>query len=283
MNPVGTYTAIIHQIVDDIATKEATAIAKASDILAAAYAEDRLIHVFGAGGHSAIGAMEIFWRAGGLTKINAMFPVGTNIITAFPTTGRVTGLAPYILDFYRVEKGDPLILINFYGLNAVSVDVALEAHERGIRLITVNSHTFAHKIPKSFRWRHPSQKNIHDFADVAIDNHVPLPDAVLKLDGLEEPITATGTIATCFALNCLMTETIRKLVARGAAPEIWVSNNAPGCDEHNDPLIEKYRSRIHHLYPVNPFRTDAPQQNRAGTARGAKRKANRATGSKRKA
>ena len=32
--------------------------------------------------------------------------------------------------------------------------------------------------------------------------------------------------------------------------EIWVSNNIPGCDEHNKPIHDKYRHRIHHLYPV---------------------------------
>lgn len=229
MDLVDTYTGIIQGIIADIAAKEKTAIDRASDLLASAYAEDRLINVLGAGGHSAIGAMEIFWRAGGLTKINAMFPVGTNIITAFPTTGRITGMAPYILDFYRVGRGDPLILINFYGLNAVSVDVAIEAVKRGVKLVTVNSHAFASKVPADFKWRHPSKKNIHDLADVAIDNHVPLPDAVLKIEGIEEPVTGTATIATCFALNCLMTETIRKLVERGVVPEIWISNNVPGC------------------------------------------------------
>ena len=43
--------------------------------------------------------MEIFWRAGGLAQVNPLFPVGTNIITAGPTTAKVTGLAPYILNF----------------------------------------------------------------------------------------------------------------------------------------------------------------------------------------
>ena len=37
---------------------------------------------------------------------------------------------------------------------------------------------------------------------------------------------------------------------KGGSPEIWVSNNIPGCDEHNRPILEKYRHRIHHLYPV---------------------------------
>jgi len=247
---VGSYHNVIQRILCDIAAQERAAIDAASDILAEAYAEDRLIHICGVGGHSAIGAMEIFYRAGGLTTINAMFPVGTNIITAFPATARITGMAPHIFKFYGVREGDPLILVNFYGLNPGSVDLALEAKRAGIRLITVNSHAFAAEVPLEFKWRHPTKRNIHELADVAINNHVPLPDAVLNVEGIEEPITATATIATCFALNCLMTETIRKIAMHGIRPDIWISNNVPGCDEHNDPLIEKNRWRIHHLYPV---------------------------------
>jgi uncharacterized phosphosugar-binding protein len=252
MDLLTIYHQVIQQILRDVAEQERAAMEAASEILASAYAEDRLIHICGAGGHSAIGAMEIFYRAGGLTRINAMFPVGTNIITAFPTTGRITGLAPYTFRFYGVQAGDPLILVNFYGLNPSSVDLAQEAKRRGVHLITVNSHAFARKVPQDFQWRHPSKQNIHELADVAIDNHVPLPDAVLHVDGVEEPVTPTATIATCFALNCLMTETIRKIAARGVKPDVWISNNVPGCDEHNGPMIEKERWRIHHLYPVTP-------------------------------
>jgi len=131
------------------------------------------------------------------------------------------------------------------------VDVAIEAKKRGVTLITVNSHKFAAKVPADFKWRHPSKKNIHDLADVKIDNHVPYPDAVLKLDGVEENVTPTATIATCFALNCMMSETIQRIVDKGHKPDVWISNNIPGCDEHNVPMLEKYRDRIHHLYP--PF------------------------------
>lgn len=250
MSLIKEYQSKINEILADITDKEVESIDKASEILADCYVEDRLIHIFGAGGHSAIGAMEIFWRAGGLTKINAMFPAGTNIITANPTTAKTIGLAPYILNYYEVKEGDPLLLVNFYGLNPIAVDVALEAKKKGIKLITVNSHGFAHKVPEDFKWRHPSKKNIHDVADVAVDNHVPYPDAVLRVEGIEETITPTATIATCFTLNCIMSETIRKIAIKGVKPEIWISNNIPGCDEHNNPLVEKYRHRIHHLYPV---------------------------------
>ncbi len=244
------YHSTIKELLDVIVESEEENILTAAELLSDKAIEGKLINIFGAGGHSAIAAMEIFWRAGGLASINAMFPAGTNIITANPTTSKIVGMAPFILNFYEVKKDDVLILVNFYGLNHVAVDVAIESKERGIELITVNAHKFAKLVPEDFKWRHPSKKNINDFADVAIDNHVPYPDAVLNIEGVEEKVTPTATTLTCFVLNCLMSETIRMIAEKGGAPEVWISNNIPGCYEHNQPLIDKYRHKIHHLYPA---------------------------------
>jgi len=250
MSLTDTYHAKIQEILQAIASEEKENIAAAADCLARTVMDGRLINVFGAGGHSAIAAMEIFWRAGGLVQVNAMFPPGTNIVNSNPTLAKITGAAPFILNFYRVHKGDTLIVVNFYGLNPVSVDVAMEAKQRGVTLITVNSAQFAAKVPDDFRWRHPSKKNIHELADIRVDNHVPYPDAVLQADGVDEYFCPTATTATCFTMNLIMAETIGLLARRGHKPDIWISNNIPGCDEHNTPFVEKYRGRVHHLYPA---------------------------------
>jgi len=78
-----------------------------------------------------------------------------------------------------------------------------------------------------------------------------MPDAVLSLEGVEEKVTPTATMATCFTLNCLMSATAEELARRGHKPHIWLSNNIPGGDEHNDQFIKAYRHRVHHLYPVS--------------------------------
>lgn len=45
-------------------THEQDALSRAADLLIEKLQEDRVIHVFGTGGHSIIGAMEMFQRAG---------------------------------------------------------------------------------------------------------------------------------------------------------------------------------------------------------------------------
>ena len=192
---IGEYTAEVTGLMQTIAKEEEENILKAADLLSDKVNEGRLINIFGAGGHSAIAAMEIVGRAGGLAQVNPLFPVGTNIITAGPTTAKVTGLAPVYPEFLRGLQG-------------------------------------------------------RCYADIAVDNHVPYPDAILKLPDIPEEFAPTATTLTCFTLNLMMAETIRMIKEKGGTPEIWVSNNIPGCDEHNKPIHDKYRHRIHHLYPV---------------------------------
>ena len=71
---INEYTDEVTKLMKVIAEEEEENILKAAEILSDKVVEGRLINIFGAGGHSAIAAMEIFWRAGGLAQVNGMFP-----------------------------------------------------------------------------------------------------------------------------------------------------------------------------------------------------------------
>ena len=79
------YSDVVIDATRAIVKDERENILRAADILSDETNKGKLLHIYGAGGHSAIGAMEIFWRAGGLANVNGMFPVGTNVMTAGPT------------------------------------------------------------------------------------------------------------------------------------------------------------------------------------------------------
>lgn len=250
MSIMDHYYDRIVEILNSIRAKEAERIEKASRILADVVQADRLINIFGVGGHSAMAGMEVFYRAGGLAAINPLFPVGMNVIESRPTFARIRGTARYILDYYNLKTDDILVLVNFYGMSIPAVECAMEAVKRGIRLITVNSHAWPDAVPKDFEWRHDSGKSLNDFAEVALDNHVPLHDALLDVDGVDQKVAASGTVATCFLLNALMAQTVEILAERGDDPDIWISYHVPEGDAHNRLMVEKYRSRVPHLYPV---------------------------------
>src|SRR5437870_2106068 len=71
-----TYLSRVTGLLEQIAREEGEAIMRAAVAVADRIAEDRLIYVIGPGGHSQIGAEEVFSRAGGLACIWAFIDDG---------------------------------------------------------------------------------------------------------------------------------------------------------------------------------------------------------------
>lgn len=232
---------------------ESEALKKAASILADAIQADRMVHIIGPGGHSNMAAEEMLWRAGGLLHINPILDAGTNLIHGAKRSNiveRTPGYAVSVLDAYGVgrEQGEVMLIVNAYGINSMTIDTVLACKERGVRTIAVTSRSFADTVPAGHKARHPSGKNLYEEADVFINNHLPLGDAIVKIDGLEDKVCSTSTFCNCFTLHCIIMETIKELVGRGIEPPVLISANMPNGDAHNRALEEKYRTRVKHLY-----------------------------------
>jgi len=244
------YLDNIISLLTTIEREEKEAIDRAAGILARAVAEDRLIHMIGPGGHSNMAVEEAFWRAGGLAVINAILDPGTNLIHGAKRSmivERTPGYVRAVLDAYGVGKGDVLVIVNAYGINAMCIDSALECKRRGVTSIGITSTSFANFVPKDSPIRHPSGQNLYELVDVFIDNHLPLGDAVVEIEGLAQKMGPTSTFVNCFTVNLLMMRTAEHLVAMGIEPPVWTSGNLPDGDAKNRRYEEKYFPRIKHL------------------------------------
>jgi len=93
MTLIGQYLKRVIKILQEIAEKETVVIDKAATLIADKVIQDKLIHVFGSGGHSIMGAMEVFWRAGGFANVNPLFPAGLSLIDSHPNIERTAGLS----------------------------------------------------------------------------------------------------------------------------------------------------------------------------------------------
>lgn len=208
---------------------------------------DKLIFAYGPGGHSNLGSQEIFFRAGGLFHVSAILDEGTLIsggALRSMAIERMPGYANIVLDDYGLKKGDLLVIINAYGINAATIDAALEAKKRGVKTIGVTSVRHAQNTPEDHPARHPSKKNLYEVVDLVVDSKVEIGDAVLKIDGLDQPVAAMSTFANAFLLNSIVAQTVQLLVDQGITPPIWKSGNAPGGDEANNRYIEEFKNRI---------------------------------------
>lgn len=232
--------------------REEENIKKAADIMARSISQGKIIHVIGTGGHSNMGAEEMFYKAGGLVPINAILDAGINLIHGAKRTTTIERTAGYgvkVMDAYNIGKttGEVIIIINACGINTMTIDVALEAKKRDMISIGITSTTFASLVPKGHPSRHSSNKNLHELVDVFINNHQPIGDAVVEIEGAEQKVGPVSTICNTFAVHLLVIETVKKILELGKKPPIWKSANMPGGDAANQKYFEEYVKRIKHL------------------------------------
>lgn len=244
---MSAYLSAITELLGRIEAEEQESIAAAAGLLVDQIAADRLVHVYGPGGHSNLAAQEIFFRAGGLMHVSAILDEGTllsNGALRSMAVERTPGYGRIVIDNAGLGRDDVLVLVNAYGINASLIDAALIAKERGVRTIGVSSRQHAEQTAPDHPARHPSGANLHDLVDVAVDTKVPIGDAVIELEGLPERAGAVSTFASAFALNAIVLRTLEELLARGIAPPVWRSGNAPGGDEANGRFLDRFRQRV---------------------------------------
>ena len=178
----------IARLLRRIATEEQEAITRAATLLADVVARDHLIYVFGTGAHSYIGAEEMFYRSGGLAAVYPIFDPGVSLaFGARRSTAveRLVGYAPRVLAGFPLTSQDALVIVNAYGINAVTIEAALWAREHRVPTIAVTSPEFSRATPADHPARPPSRQNLCDLVDYMIDTKMPLRDAALSLDGVK--------------------------------------------------------------------------------------------------
>lgn len=212
--------------------------------------DGKTVFVFGTGGHSIMGAEEMFYRAGGLQPINAMLDIGVSLTQGGRHSTyieRTPNMARTLLDYYGVSKGDVIIIINVNGINSMTIEGAIESKKKGATVIGVTSIEFANNVPKGVAARHSSNKNLHEIADIVLNLHVPLGDALLEVSGIPVKVGPSSTLAVALCLNMLVVTTIEVLLSWGVTPPVWMSANIPGGDEFNKDFLDKFTGIIKHL------------------------------------
>ena len=72
---------------------------------------------------------------------------------------------------------DIFIIISNSGRNAMPIEIAMLAKEKGLKVIAITSIEQSKKYPS----RHSSRKKLYDLADIVIDNCVPSGDGMLNI------------------------------------------------------------------------------------------------------
>lgn len=241
------YLAKAIDLLNKIETEQYTNLKAAGEMMADAVADDRLIHVYGGGGHTTLPVGEMFFRAGGLCNINPCMETGLSVFNQaqkYLALERCVNYGRSIMEYYALQPGDLLIVYHNIGTNAATIDAVMEAKERGAKIIAVSSSDWQNNIPADYELRHPSRRNLFDFADVCIDDYNPLGDTVVTLDGFDTPIAPISNITDFYIAHRLEIECAKACLARGIQPPFWRSANIPGGDAFNQANLKKYSPRI---------------------------------------
>ena len=225
---------------------QAENIGAAAELFAETIAGGHALFAFGAS-HSFALAAELVYRTGGLILANAIYPHGMDLsvrpLTQTSQTERVLGLGRVFLESSPAQAGDALLIASVSGRNAVAIDLALAAQERGVRVVGVTSVEYSQAVAS----RHPSGKRLLDLCEVVIDNCAPLGDAAVVVPGEAQKTGPLSTVLGCAAVNAVVAQTAANLVARGIEAPIFMSANLDGGDERNARLLKEYGDRIHYM------------------------------------
>jgi uncharacterized phosphosugar-binding protein len=238
-----TYLAAVQDRLNALFESQSAALTEAVEAVCSALAHDRMIYLFGTG-HSHMLAEDGHYRAGGLAAVcpvlfsMLMLHEGAVLSTQLE---RTSGLAKALLDRYQPEAGSVLIIFSNSGVNALPVEMALVAKERGLKVIAVVALGYAASVPTG-----PAGHKLADVADIVIDNQGVPGDALMRLPS-GHAVGPLSTIAGSFILNAVLAESCARMEAQGHPPPVYISGNMPNASAHNAALVARYRSRNPHL------------------------------------
>lgn len=236
------YFEIVQDVLQNAVLRNAQALEQAAAMVASAYAVGGMFHAFGTG-HSHMLALELFYRAGGLVKVNPILDetyMLHNTATKSTQAERLPGYAAVALGRHAIGAQDVVIIFSNSGINAAPVEAALYAREKKAGVIALTNLAQS----QASQPRHPSGQRLFELADVVLDNCCPNGDACIDIPGKQGRIAPVSTIAGACLCNMLMVRVVEWGLAQGTDIPTFSSSNVPGGDQVNHRLIAQMQGLI---------------------------------------
>lgn len=233
-----TWISEARKVLDDIESTQAERINEAAEIAAEAIGGGGVVHTFGTG-HSRIPVEEMFPRYGSypgwhpIVELSMTFHTeiaGANGQRQAMFIERVSGLAEAVLANFKLRPTDALMIFSASGRNAVPVEMALIAKKAGMPVIAVTSLAEAAAIPAS----HESGAILADIADVVIDLCTVVGDASCDVEGWENRVGPTSTLANVAIVNTMKVVTAQKLAERGVELPVLTGAAIVGAERSSE-------------------------------------------------
>ena len=234
------YRQQITRVLETIWNTQADAIRDASRFMAESVANGGLVHLFGSG-HSVLPVQDVFPRYGSYPVFRPLMDarlmwqnvLGSGGAKSLLWLERREGYAKVLFENEPIREGDIMVVFSHGGLNAVGIEVAIEARERGLKVVAITSMD----NQKKSRSTHSTGRKLSEVADVVIDNCVRAEDALVAIEGWKAPVAAGSTVAFVAIANAIVAEVAAQIAKRGMHPPVFVSPNVPGIPADNNPQV----------------------------------------------
>ena len=230
---------------------QAEAIQGAADVCAQTIHRGGVVHVFGAG-HSRMMCEEAYPRIGAVVGFHPIVELAVTYFT--PVVGgsglrqalfleRVPGYGRVIFDEADARAGDAAIIFSSSGVEHIIMDFADAALEAGLTVIAVTSGAYSRAASEE----RSGARRLSDIADLTIDNQVPVGDALVELDGLDERVGASASVLNLAVMDAITAGTASTLLQLGGRPLVFASPHLVGHErgqQRFDECIAAYEQLV---------------------------------------
>ncbi len=254
ISPTEQYLQRSRELIEKVQAQSA-AIQQAADWFSSSILAGRMVHVFGSG-HSRMMVEEMWPRYGSFPGFNPIVElslsfhnlvVGANGQRQAMYLENVSGLADRILRNFALRPEDSALVISSSGCNLVPIEIAEGFQKRGIRVVAIISRGHSEASTS----KRADGKKLQDFADLVLDTGAPIGDAMVRIPGLEAPVSPGSTVGGCLLINSIKAEVAVRLTAAGHPPKVLAAAAVLGAERANaifEAAYDEHAHRIARLY-----------------------------------
>jgi uncharacterized phosphosugar-binding protein len=256
MNLTEEYLKKCGDIIEKVRKQEAE-ILKAAKLFADTILAGRMVHVFGSG-HSRIMVEELWPRYGSFPGFNPIVElsltyhnsvVGANGQRQAMFLENVSGLAERILRNFNLSDKDSALVVSSSGCNIVPIEMAECFQKSGVKVVALVTKDHL----KGSTSKRKDGKKLSDFADLVLDSGAPVGDSMIRIPGLDTPVSPGSTVGGVVIVNAIKAETAKLLTEAGKPPKVLTAAVLVGAekaaalfesayDEHSGRLAKLYEN-----------------------------------------
>src|SRR3954471_4998211 len=254
MNTTETYLEKCSGIIETI-RKQQPQLLQAAQWFADSILAGRVVHVFGTG-HSRIMVEEMWPRYGSFPGFNPIVElsltfhnlvVGANGQRQAMFLENVPGLAERILRNFDLSPVDTALVISSSGCNVAPIEMAELFQQRGLKVVAIISRRHSEATSS----KDPRGKRLQDFAEITLDTGPPPGDAMVKIEGLDPPVSPGSTLGGVLLVNSIKAEVADRLTKAGQPPKVLSGAAVVGAEravELFESAYDEHARRLARLY-----------------------------------